>query len=117
MKIISDHAHGILDYATVFIFASAPYLLGLTGVAMLASYALAGIHLAMTLFTNMPPGLIKVVPMKLHSFVELCVGPVLIIGALAFPGLVGGARLFFALMGAVIFLVWSFSHYGQTNHV
>src|SRR5882724_8895728 len=39
MKVISDTAHGILDYLTVAIFALAPSILGLTGFAALVSYA------------------------------------------------------------------------------
>jgi hypothetical protein len=115
MKIIPDHTHGIIDYATVLIFALAPDLLGFTGTAALISYALAGIHLAMTLLTSMPLGIFKIIPMKLHSVVELCVGSVLIIGAFAFPAVAAGAQPFFILMGVVIFLVWLFSHYGQTT--
>jgi hypothetical protein len=67
MKVISDTAHGILDYLTVAIFALAPSILGLTGFAALVSYALAAIHLVMTLFTNMPLGVFKIIPMRLHA--------------------------------------------------
>ena len=45
MKVISDTAHGLLDYFTVAIFALAPSILGLSGFAALVSYALAAIHL------------------------------------------------------------------------
>jgi hypothetical protein len=63
MKVISDTAHGILDYLTVAIFALAPGVLGLSGFAALVSYALAAIHLVMTLLTNMPLGVLKIIPM------------------------------------------------------
>jgi len=46
--------HGILDYLTVAIFALAPGVVGLTGVASIVSYALAIIHLAMTVATKAP---------------------------------------------------------------
>src|ERR1700677_3641018 len=52
----------------------------LTGTAALISYALAVIHLAMTVLTDMPLGVIKVIPLKLHALVELVVGPVLVVG-------------------------------------
>src|SRR5258708_17309512 len=71
MKVISDPSHGILDYLTVAIFALAPSLLGFGGVAALISYGLAGIHLAMTLLTDMPLGPVKLIPMKLHALVEM----------------------------------------------
>ena len=61
---------GILDYLTVAIFVLAPSILSLTGFAVLISYALAAIHLAMTLLTDMPLGAIKFIPMRLHALVE-----------------------------------------------
>jgi hypothetical protein len=111
MKFIPDTTHGILDYVTVALFALAPSLFGFTGTAALISYVLAGIHLTMTLLTDMPLGVIKIIPMKLHALVEMLVGPVLVIGALALPTLVAGGRGFFAAAGAVIFVVWLLSHY------
>jgi hypothetical protein len=111
MKVITDTNHGILDYVTVALFALAPSLFGFAGTAALISYALAAIHLTMTLLTDMPLGVIKVIPMKLHSIVEMLVGPVLVIGALALPNLVTGGRGFFVAVGAVIFVVWLLSDY------
>jgi hypothetical protein len=112
MKIISDTTHGVLDYATVLVFALAPIVVGLTGTAALISYALAAIHLLMTILTDMPLGIVKVVPVKLHALVELVVGPVLVLGALALPTLFGGGATFFVIMGVAILLVWLLSNYG-----
>jgi hypothetical protein len=112
MKIISDTTHGILDYVTVILFALAPSLLGLTGTAALISYALAVIHLTMTVLTDMPLGVIKIIPLKLHALVELAVGPVLVVGALVLPSLFAGGQAFFVVVGIVIFLVWLLSNYG-----
>jgi hypothetical protein len=115
VKIISDNAHGALDYLTVVIFALAPMVLGLTGLSALISYALAAIHLAMTLFTNMPLGVVKIIPIRAHALVELLVGPVLFVGALAAPNLLGNGRIFFLLMGIVILAVWLLSNYGRPD--
>lgn len=112
MKVVSDTSHGILDYVTVALFALAPTVFGLTGTAALISYALAGIHLAMTVLTDMPLGIVKIIPFKLHAIVEMLVGPVLVIGALAFPDLVRGGQAFFIAAGFVIMAVWATSHYG-----
>jgi hypothetical protein len=116
MKIISDTTHGILDYVTVALFALAPTVLGLTGTAALISYALAGIHLTMTVLTDMPLGVIKLIPMKLHAIVEMLVGPVLVLGALALPMLFAGGQAFFITAGVVIFAVWLLSNYGPAVH-
>jgi hypothetical protein len=113
MKIISDTTHGILDYVTVALFALAPSVLGLTGTAALISYALAIIHLTMTVLTDMPLGIVKIIPIKLHALVELVVGPVLVVGALALPTLFAGGQAFFVAAGVVIFAVWLLSNYGS----
>ena len=114
MKVISDTAHGILDYLTVAIFAMAPSILGLTGFAALVSYALAAIHLVMTLLTNMPLGVLKIIPMRLHALVEMLVGPVLVLAALVLPTILGDKREFFLVMGLVISAVWLLSSYGRS---
>jgi hypothetical protein len=112
MKIISDTAHGILDYVTVAIFVLAPSILGLTGIAAIASYALAAIHLVMTLVTDMPLGVLKIIPLRLHALVEMVVGPVLVLAALL-PNFLGDKREFFLVMGLVILAVWLLSSYGR----
>jgi len=114
LKVISDTTHGILDYLTVAIFAQAPSILGLTGFAALVSYALAVIHLAMTLLTNMPLGVIKIIPMRLHALVEVIVGPILVVAALVLPTILGDRREFFLVMGLVILGVWLLSSYGRS---
>ena len=53
MKIISSEPHAVLDYLTVVIFALAPAVIGLTGASAMI-YALAAVHLSMTLVTDMP---------------------------------------------------------------
>lgn len=117
MKVISDTTHGILDYVTVGLFALAPSVLGLTGMAALVSYALAGIHLAMTVLTDMPLGVIKIIPMKLHALVELLVGPALVVGALVLPTLSASGQGFFVTAGVLIFAVWLLSYYGPASQL
>jgi hypothetical protein len=115
MKIISDTVHGVMDYATVILFALAPSILGLAEVATAICYALAVVHLAMTLLTDMPLGVVKAIPIRLHALVELVVGPVLIAGALAFPAWAGDGRAFFVIVGAAIFMIWLLSRYGRIS--
>jgi hypothetical protein len=111
MKILSNYVHGIIDYTTVVIFLLGPQVMGFGGTAAQISYALAAIHFVMSFLTNMPLGAVKLIPMKLHSYVEFCVAPVLIGGSLLLPALASSAREFFAIMGALIFVVWLISHY------
>src|SRR5579862_7379359 len=114
MKIISDEVHAALDYVTVVIFALAPTVMGLSGLPATISYVLAIVHLAMTLLTDMPLSYAKLVPIKLHARVEAVVGPVLALGGLISPG-PWPARIFFVVMGAVIFAVWALSSYGLSR--
>ncbi len=114
MKIISSEAHAALDYLTVAIFALAPTVIGLTGASAIVCYVLAVVHLSMTLVTNMPFSLVKVVPIRLHALVELVVGPVLVIGGLLLA-LPMPARTFFVAMGVIIFAVWLLSSYSGST--
>jgi hypothetical protein len=114
MRIISGQVHAALDYVTVVIFALAPSVVGLSSAAAIISYALAVVHLAMTVVTDMPFGLLKLVPLKLHALVEAIVGPVLVIGGLFSP-FSSQARMFFIAMGAIIVAVWLLSSYGSSG--
>jgi hypothetical protein len=114
MKVISDETHALLDYLTVVIFALAPTMIGFSGLAAIVSYVLAVVHLAMTLVTDMPFSLAKLIPIKLHALVELVVGPALVVGGLLSPGLLPD-RIFFVAMGAIVFGVWLLSSYGAST--
>ena len=114
MKIISSEAHAALDYLTVVIFALAPTVIGLSGTAAIISYVLAVVHLSMTLVTDMPFSLVKIVPIKLHAVVESVVGPVLVIGGLLLE-FSTPARTFFVVMGVIIFAVWLLSSYARST--
>lgn len=111
-KIITPLVHGYLDYITVVIFLAAPALVGLTGLAGVLAYALAVIHLAMTLFTDFPLGLSKLVPFPIHGWVERIVGPVLVLVPFVL-GFDATARNFYIFMGIVIIVVGLLTDYEQ----
>lgn len=111
MRILSARAHGVLDYVTVALFAVAPSLFRLTGTAATLSYALAGIHLLMTLLTAFPLGVARLVPLTLHGWVELVVALALVLLGVVGFGLEQTAGLFYLLIGLVIFAVWFLSNY------
>jgi hypothetical protein len=112
MKIISPKLHGILDYVVVAAFAMAPAVLGLTGLAAVISYALAGIHLLLTLVTAFPLGVVKIVPLPLHGAIELVVS----IALVGLPWILkfaqdATARTFYVGAGVVVFAVWLVTDY------
>ena len=112
MKFVSSKPHGYLDFITVAIFLISPTLIGLTGIAAVIAYVLAGVHLVMTLITDFPLGAAKVVPLKLHGWVERIVGPVLIILPFVL-GFEATARYFYVAMGVIIILVGLVSNYHE----
>jgi hypothetical protein len=114
MKIISPTQHGYLDYVTVVLFLIAPSLLGLTGMAGTIAYLLAGIHLAMTLVTDFPLGIVKKLPFTIYGWVERVVGPALVLlpFVLGFEGLALG---FYVVVGIVIILVGLMTDYQRTQ--
>lgn len=113
MKKISSTLHGYLDYLTVVIFLAAPSIIGLTGLARTFAYALAVVHLAMTLVTDFPLGAAKRLPFTIHGWVERVVGPVLILlpFGLSFDD---AARSFYIVMGIIIIIVGLLTDYRRT---
>ena len=114
MRLIPAASHRILDLVTVVSFAVAPSVLALSGPAAALSYALAAIHLTMTLLTRFSPEDRRPVSLGVHGAVESVVGPVLI----ALPWLLnwhGVSLLLFVSAGAVILAVWAVSRYRTSD--
>ena len=112
-RFLSDAIHGVLDYGVVIIFALAPMLLGLTEFSATLCYLLAVVHLIVTILSDMPFGIKKLIPMLWHGHLELVVSLALLICPWLFADLLASGQLFFTLMGAVIFFVWASSNYGD----
>ena len=106
--------HGTFDYILVIYFLLAPSLFTLTPTIGIISYLLGVIHLMLTLFTNFPLGVKKIIPFRIHGFIELVLAVILI----AMPALMGESvtfydSLFFIITGVVILLIWILSRYKQ----
>lgn len=112
-KFLNDAIHGVLDYGVVIIFALAPSLLGITGPSAALCYLLAAVHLLVTVLSDMPFGVKKLIPMPWHGHLELVVGLALVVTPWVLSDLLASGQLFFTLMGAVIFFVWASSNYGD----
>lgn len=112
-KILTPTLHGYLDYVTVVLFLIAPSLLGLTGMAGMFAYLLAAIHLAMTLLTDFPLGVYKLIAFPLHGWIERGVGPMLIVLPFIF-GFNDVATMFYIAVGIVIIIVGLLTDYQGT---
>ncbi|SNX60866.1 hypothetical protein SAMN06296273_2331 [Nitrosomonas ureae] len=117
MKVISPRMHGYLDFLTVILFLLAPTIFGLSDLPALLAYGLAVIHLIVTLASDFPFGIVKIIPFTVHGWIERIVGPTLI----AIPFILGfsndeAARNFYMAAGGVIILVGVLTDYqGQVK--
>jgi hypothetical protein len=111
MRLIAPAVHRLLDFVTVAAFAIAPTLLHLAGVAALLAYALAVVHLILTLLTQFPAGPVRIVPFAWHRAIEFVVGLALVLlSLLAQWG--GAAPTFYLVAGIVILAVSALSSPG-----
>jgi hypothetical protein len=112
MRFLDARIHGVLDIVCVVLFVAGPLAFSLGGAPASIAYALAAIHLAMTLLTRFPMGMVRVIPFVVHGVVELVVGIFLLI----LPTIAGyapgsPARRFYMIMGAIILVVWALTAY------
>jgi len=112
MKVISPRMHGYLDFVTVILFLLAPTLFGLSDLPALLAYGLAAVHLIVTLTSDFPFGVVKIIPFTVHGWIERIVGPTLI----AVPFVLGFtedevARNFYVAVGVVIILIGVLTDY------
>ncbi len=118
MKVISPRTHGYLDFLTVALFLLAPTLLGFSQVPAMLAYGLAVVHLLVTVSTDFPFGIFKIIPFVIHGWIERIVGPSLI--ALPFiPGFASEdiARNFYIAAGLVIIVIGILTDYqGEKNN-
>lgn len=118
MKRLAPRTHGILDYVVVAVFALAPTILGLTGIATVIAYGLAAAHLVLTVLTRFRRRTGEVLPVRLHAMIEFLVAAALI----AVPWLLYGAfgdrdRAFFTVAGAAILVFWAFTKYTDADRI
>jgi hypothetical protein len=73
MKILSSKVHGIIDYILVLFLATSPYLFKMESPLCIITYSLACVHFLLTILTNFEPGILKLIPFRVHGFIELIV--------------------------------------------
>lgn len=104
--------HGALDYLTVVILIIGPSVAGFRGHQSSLCYALAAIHLLLTLVTRFPLGLIKVVGLPVHGAIELIVGVLLVVLPWISNFSAGvKSRNFFVALGMLILVIFAMTDY------
>jgi hypothetical protein len=112
MKKLSLRAHGVLDYVTVLFLLLSPSLFDMQTTGSVFTYILAIVHLILTLFTDFPPGVFKIIPLKLHGLIEIVVSIGLIVVAVWFRSSGDNVSFYYYLIFAIIlFIVWTTSEY------
>lgn len=113
MKFISRRIHAILDYVVGILLVLAPTMLGFAdNPAAKYSAVIVGILvLGMSLMTRYEGGVVKIVPMSVHLFMDIIIGFFLAVSPwlLQFSSEVFIPHLFFGLfaIGAGIFTISS----------
>ena len=109
---VSSKVHGILDSASVLFLLLSPTLFGLPEVTSYFTYALGGIHLVLTALTKFELGIIKVIPLKVHGFIEAIVAVALVAVAFYFDSIEGTiARNFYLAFAGVLAGLWFLTEY------
>lgn len=116
MGIISAGAHRALDFVLVLVLAVAPLLFGMTGRSAMATWALAVIHLLVTLFSQVPGRARRPISYPVHGMLELIVAVAMIAVPLV-RHWTGGARIFWLGFGVALLLVWLLTSYRERGSV
>ena len=109
---LNSKLHGIIDYVVVIFLLASPTLFHLPEITALFTYVLAGIHLALTISTNFDMGLIKIIPLTIHGWIELIVS-IALVGVAFYLGSIEGelARNFYLVFAAAVFATWAITDY------
>ena len=112
MKKLSPKIHGALDYITVLFLLLSPSLIDMQTLGAEFTYILAIVHLILTLLTDFPAGVFKIIPLKIHGLIEIIVSIALIGIAVWFRSIGDNVSFYYYLIFAVIlFIVWATSEY------
>src|SRR4051794_5435162 len=109
--LIGARLHGWLDELVALSYLAGAFLLRLSGAALVVAIAGAAVHFLLTRLTDYPQGTFRVIPFRLHAFVELGEGAAVLAAAWLLPGPLP-ARAFLGLMGLSQFVAFGFSDYG-----
>ena len=73
-RLIPPQIHGWLDDAVVLTYLIGAFILKLGGTAMTIALGGALVHFILSRFTHYPQGYVKLIPFRVHAFIELAEG-------------------------------------------
>lgn len=109
---VNSKIHGVIDYLVVVFLWSSPALFNLPEITSTFTYILGGVHLGLTVLTKFELGVIKIIPLKIHGWIELVVAVSLIVIAMILGQQEGEiARNFYIGFAIAVFLTWLITDY------
>jgi hypothetical protein len=112
---IPPKLHGVIDYLIVSFLLLSPTLFSMDQRVSLYTYILACFHLLTTLFTNFSGGLLKIIPLYVHGFIELLTGSGAIIMACTILKYNEAGEFFYTGFGIFILAVYMASDYEKPS--
>lgn len=112
MKLINQKIHGIIDYGVVVFLWSSASLLAFTPWVGKFTFVLGFVHLLLTVFTDFPAGGFKVLPFRIHGFIELLVA-IALVTLPWFLTLNSVDKIFYVAFGAAVFFTWIVTDYNE----
>jgi hypothetical protein len=113
MKRISLKIHGFIDYFIVLFLILSPSIFDFYGTGAGFTYALGFIHLGLTVFSDFPLGLVKVIPIRVHGQIELAVSVLLLILSFTVFNPDKKLEVFYLILSISILLVWVLTNYKE----
>jgi hypothetical protein len=111
-RAIGGLSHGLIDYLMVILLAIGPGVAGFHGHQALLCYALAIVHLLLTIVTRFPLGVFKIVSFLVHGAIEVIVGVLVIILPWISNFSAGvHSRNFFVGIGILILIIFAMTDY------
>lgn len=105
-------SHGILDYALAIMLIIGPSVAGFAGVKATWAYIFGGLLFALALVTRYPLGVVKIIGLALHGFVELLL-IACVIAAPWFGSFTSGVTSprFYWMMGLLMLVLWALTDF------
>jgi hypothetical protein len=100
-------SHGIIDYALAILLIAGPSIAGFAGTKATWAYIFGGVLLAMAILTRYPLGIIRIVGLGTHGFIELLLA-ICVFAAPWYGNFTGGVTSprFYWTMGLMMIVLW-----------
>ena len=105
-------SHGIIDYALAILLAAGPTIAGFNGRQATWAYLFAAVLFVLAVMTRYPLGIVRVIGLGIHGFVELVLACCLI-AAPWYGNFIAGvhSRNFYWMMGLVMLVLWALTDF------